>query len=127
MGTTKRTTKTGVTFVGTLDELPDATRGLGGKSGPDPRWAEVAERVKAESGTWHIVAMDHLTIAGHKSAVHSINAASRDSQSKTGKNTAFVEPGYQAAYRKGHGLLVRYDAPATVTQIQKRGRKASAA
>lgn len=120
MATAKRTTKTGVTFVGTLDELPDATRGLGGKSGPDPRWVEVATRAKAEPGVWHIVAMDHLTIAGHKSAVHSINAATRNSPSKTGKNTAFAEPGFQAAYRKGHGLLVRYDAPAKVRSIGKR-------
>lgn len=70
---------------------------------------------------WHPVRLDHLTPKGHASAAQRINAASRNSDSKTSKNPAFTEPGYQGAYRDGV-LYVRYDQPAKVRSI---GKKAS--
>ena len=122
MSTTKKATrKPKVQFLGTLDELPLAGNG-GGVTGPAPHWVEVAQHAKANPGVWHRVEIDHLTIKGHQSAVHQINAASRDTGSRTAKNAAFREPGFQAAYRKGHGLLVRYDVP-VVTKL--RGRKSA--
>lgn len=92
-----------------VDAIPEATSGA--KSGPASYWVEVAEQCKANPGQPFAVRFDHLTPKGHASAASSINAASRDSQSRTGKNMAFAEPGFIAAYRDGV-LYVRYDAPA---------------
>lgn len=87
--------------------------------GPAPYWIEVAEHVRSNAGQWHPVRLDHLTIKGHSSAAQRINAASRNSASKTSKNPAFSSPGFQAAFRDGV-LYVRYDAPAKVRSIGRR-------
>lgn len=121
MGTTKRTTRK---FKMTpVDSIPEAANG--GNRGPAAHWVEIAEQCKANPGVPYIVRFDDMSPKGHQSAASGINAASRNSQSKTGKNRAFAEPGYTAAYRDGV-LYVRYDAPAKVTQIQRRGRRGAA-
>jgi len=113
----KSSTKRKVQFLAPLDELPEARNG-GPQNGPAAHWVEVAAHVKATPGVWHPVVIGHLTTKGHQSAASTINAATRNSDSKTGKNAAFTEPGYQAAYREGR-LYVRYDAP-QVTNIRKK-------
>lgn len=115
--TSKRTTRK-PKFGAPIAEIPDANAGV---SRPAPYWTEVAQHVKANPGAWHPVRLDHLTPKGHASAAQRINAASRNSDSKTSKNPAFTEPGYQGAYRDGV-LYVRYDQPAKVRSI---GKKAS--
>lgn len=125
MSSTKRTTKATVSFGEPLTDLPEPARGPG-KSGPAEHWVRVAKYVKDRPGAWHPVTIGHLTVNAHASAVSSINAASRNSSSKTGKNTAFMEPGFQAIYRKHDGgLLVRYDPPAKVRSIGRRADKAA--
>jgi len=105
--TAKKTTRK-PKFGAPVAEIPEANAGV---SRPAPYWIEVAEHVKANPGQWIPVRLDHLTPRGHASAVQRINAASRGQQSKTSKNAAFLEPGYEAAYRDGV-MYVRYDAPA---------------
>lgn len=100
-----------------IADLPEALGGAG--RGAASHWTETAAHVKDNPGEWHPVRFDHLTIKGHSSAAQRINAASRDTESKTSKNPAFAEPGFQAAYREGV-LYVRYDEPAKVRSIGKR-------
>jgi hypothetical protein len=103
-------------FGAPVADLPET---LGGPNrGAAPYWTEVAQHVQSNPGVWHPVRLDHLTIKGHASAAQRINAATRDSASKTSKNPAFLAPGYQAAFREGV-LYVRYDAP-KVSRIGKR-------
>lgn len=101
-------------------ELPEAIGGT--NRGAAPHWLETAAHVHANPGVWHPVRLDHLTIKGHASAGQRINAATRNSPSKTSKNPAFAEPGYQAAFREGV-LYVRYDAPAGA-KVSRIGKKA---
>jgi hypothetical protein len=114
--TTRKTKRVQIIEHGT--DLPEARNGAG-QNGPAAHWVEVAEAAKERPGTWLIVRLDHLTRKGHQSAASTINAATRNSDSKTGKNAAFMEPGYQAAYREGE-LYVRYDQPTKVRSIGKR-------
>jgi hypothetical protein len=101
--------KTTVSFGKPVSDLPGSP--IGGKRGPSEHWLKVAEHVRSNPGEWHPITLGHLTVKGHAGAASSINAASRNVGSKTGKNTAFMEPGFQAAFRDGR-LYVRYDAPA---------------
>ena len=122
MTSTKRTTRKAIRpakiTVGV--DLPEVNM-PGATGGPPAHWVEVAQSVKANPGEWCDVSFAHMSPKANQSAASGINAASRDSNSKTGKNRAFAEPGYTAAYRDGR-LYVRYDQPAAgkVRAIGKR-------
>lgn len=114
-GKKRPTRKAKITVV---DELPEPK--TPGTSGPPAHWVEVAATVKATPGQWHEVRFADMSDKAHQSAASGINAATRNSDSKTGKNRAFLAPGYTAAYREGR-LYVRYDAP----KVRSIGKRAS--